>query len=217
MAINPVTTAAQSGVTTGTNVSSVAAGLDTAATGTAQPTVTSEAAVYEKSDQTADNTKANYTKDTATLSEITKQVEAKLATLRATVENLFSMQSVKKGEAQGLSYNQIMEKYDGKLKEFYQNLEVDEETSLTAQQEISENGFWGVKQTSERAIQFAKALSGGDPSKIELMKSAIEEGYKAAEKAWGGQLPEICKQTQEATLKGLDDWANEAKQTGQTA
>jgi len=68
----------------------------------------------------------------------------------------------------------------------------------------------GVKQTSERAIEFAKALSGGDPSKAALLKDAIEKGYKAAEKAWGGELPEICKQTQEATLKGLDDWANKA-------
>lgn len=71
----------------------------------------------------------------------------------------------------------------------------------------------GVKQTSQRAIQFAKALSGGDPSKIALLKKAVEEGYKAAEKAWGGELPEICKQTQEATLQGLDDWANEGNQT----
>ncbi|TWH47653.1 hypothetical protein [Sporomusa sp. KB1] len=219
MAINPVSTAAQGGITKEANVASVATDVPAAATNTEQTIVASEAAVYEKSDQTAANTKATstYTKDTVTLSEITKQVEAKLATLRATVESLFSTQSVKKGEAQGLSYDQIMEKYDGKLKEFYQNLEVDEDTRLTAQQEVSEDGFWGVKQTSERAIKFAKALSGGDPSKLELIKGAIEEGYKAAEKAWGGELPEICRQTQAATLKGLDDWAAETKQSEQTA
>jgi len=217
MAINSVTAAVQSGVTKELNVASVTTDVPAAATNTEHAIVASEAAVYDKSDQTAANTKATYSKDTATLSEITKQVEAKLATLRATVENLFSTQSVKKGEAQGLNYDQIMEKYDGKLKEFYQNLEVDEKTRLTAQQEVSEDGFWGVKQTSERAIEYAKALSGGDPSKIELIKGAIEDGYKAAEKAWGGELPEICQQTQAATLKGLDDWANEANQSEQTA
>ena len=217
MAITPVTTAAQSGKTKEANVASVAKDVHGTVTNTEQTVVAGEAAVYEKSDQTAANTKAGYTKDTVTLSEITKQVDAKLATLRATVENLFSTQSVKKGEAQGLNYDQIMEKYDGKLKEFYQNLEVDEKTRLTAQQEVSEDGFWGVKQTSERAIEYAKALSGGDPSKIELIKGAIEDGYKAAEKAWGGELPEICQQTQAATLKGLDDWANEANQSEQTA
>lgn len=219
MAINSVVAAVSSRVATGTNVAgaTAAAGVAAApATDTAQPLGASEAVVYEKSDQTT-KIKATYKKDTVTLSEITKQVEAKLATLRATVENLFAMQGVKAGEAQGLSYDEIMEKYDGKLKEFYQSLQVDEKTRLTAQQEISEDGFWGVKQTSERTIEFAKALAGGDPSKIELLKNAINEGYKAAEKAWGGELPELCRQTQAATLKGLDDWANKTKPTEQTA
>lgn len=171
-----------------------------------------EAAVYEKSNKTDTSTKT-YTQDTVTLNEMKKQAEMKLSSFRAVVEKLISMQNVKTGEAQGLSYDQIMKKYDGKLKELYQNLEVDDSTRLNAQQEISEDGYWGVKQTSARAIEFAKALSGGDPSKIALLRNSIEEGYKAAEKAWGGELPEISKQTLEATLKGLDDWAKEASQT----
>lgn len=205
MAVNPVQTTGQSGVTKSTKVTD-----DTADSRTSQTLVESEAAVYEKSGQTK-ATKATYTMDTATLSKISMQVEAKYASLRATVENLFSKQSVKNGEAQGLTYDQIFKKYNGRLKELYQNLEVDKETSLAAQQEISEDGFWGVKQTSQRAIEFAKALSGGDTSKYELLKNAIEEGYKAAEEAWGGELPEICKQTQEATLKGLEEWANQTE------
>lgn len=168
-----------------------------------------EAAVYEKSAKKTAGTKT-YTKDAVSISEISKQVEMKLSSLRAIVENLAAVQTVKTGESKGLSYDQILEKYDGKLKTFYQNLQVDEETRLNAQQDISENGFWGVKQASERAIAFAKALSGGDPSKIPLLKASVEEGYAAAEKAWGGELPEICKQTKEATLKGLDAWAKEA-------
>jgi len=210
MAINPVPMS-QSGIANVSYASKTAI-VSEATADTTPITSDGEAALYERSDQTKTNSKKAYTKDTVTLSEISKQVEMKFASLRATVENLFNMQNVKTGEAQGLSYNQIMEKYDGKLKEFYQNQEVDDSTRLSAQQEISTDGFWGVKQTSDRAINFAKALSGGDPSKIPLLRKSIEEGYKAAEKAWGGELPEICKQTQEATLKGLDDWANETKQ-----
>lgn len=172
----------------------------------------SEAAIYEGSTPGAGTTQITYTRDTATLSEISKQVDAKLATLRETVEKLVGAQSVKNGEAQGLQYDQILEKYNGKLKEFYQNLEVDEPTRLQAQADIAEDGFWGVKQTSARTIAFAKALAGGDPSKIDILRNAIEEGYKAAEAAWGGQLPEICKQTQAAVLQGLDEWAKEAAQ-----
>ena len=211
MAIHSVLTSTQSGITNAANASSDVVASATTSDGK-QITSNGEAAVYEKSDKTASSTKT-YTRDTLTLNEINKRVETKLAPLRAAVENLVSMQSIKTGEAQGLSYDQIMEKYDGKLKEFYENLEVDDSTRLTAQQEISEDGFWGVKQASERAIAFAKALSGGDPSKIALLRKSIEEGYEAAEKSWGGELPEICKQTQEATLKGLDDWAKETNQT----
>jgi len=209
MAINPISIQTQSVVSNSANVSN-AKNASAPAADTKEIASNEEAAVYKKSDETAASSAKTYTKDTVKLSEINKQVEMKLASLRGAVENLFNMQSVKTGEANGLNYDQIMEKYDGKLKEFYQNLKVDDSTRLTAQQEISEDGFWGVKQTSERAIEFAKALSGGDPSKIALLKNSIEEAYKAAEKAWGGELPEISRQTQEATLKGLDDWAKEA-------
>lgn len=183
-----------------------------AAADNARANAAQEAAIFDKSDPSAVAANVTYTRDTVTLSEISKQVEAKLSTLRSTVERLVSMQSVKTGEAQGLTYDQIMEKYNGRLREFYQSLEVDEETRLNAQQEVSEDGFWGVKQTSARLLGFAKALSGGDPSKIELMKSAIEEGYKAAEEAWGGELPEICQQTKAAVMKGLEDWTGETEQ-----
>lgn len=205
MAIQPVSASMQGAAKT--------AGAENSATAKGAKTKNQasfgEAAVYEASDLTAATGKT-YTRDARTLEEINRQVEAKLGALRASVENLFSMQAVKAGEAKGLNYDQIMEKYDGKLKDFFQNLKVDDATRTQAQQDISENGFWGVKQTSERAISFAKALAGGDPSKIKMLKQAIEDGYKAAEKAWGGELPEISKQTQEATLKGLEAWAKEA-------
>ena len=200
------------------NVSASAADVATKSAGSVgadakqKPVTTGEAAVYEKAATKSESVKT-YTRDTATISEISQQVELKFASLKSTVENLFSTQSLKFGESKGLSYDRILEKYDGKLKEFYQNLEVDENTRLTAQQDIAEDGFWGVKQTSERAIAFAKALSGGDPSKVELLKMAVEDGYAAAEKAWGGELPEISRLTQEATLKGLDAWAQEMAQT----
>ncbi len=208
MAINPVSPGTQSGLSTGTyNAAGV---VDSeAAAGTTATVLAGEAAVYEKSEQATTGTNTTYTRDNVTISEISKQVEAKLASLRATVETLFNTQSVKSGEAQGLSYDQIMAKYDGRLKDFYQNLEVDEETSANAQQEISEDGFWGVKQTAARTLDFAKALAGGDPAKLDLLRNAIQEGYTAAEKAWGGQLPEICKQTQAAIMQGLDEWAKQ--------
>ena len=81
------------------------------------------------------------------------------------------------------------------------------EDQAAAQEAISEDGYWGVKQTSERIVAFAKALVGGDPSRVEEMRDAFVKGYEAAEKVWGGALPEISRQTYDAVMKLFDEWA----------
>jgi len=205
MEINKVTATRQSGIGNASALES-----ENAAAGNTTSKSMSEAAIYERCEQTNSKSTQAYTRDSVKLSEISSQVDAKLASLRATVENLIAMQTIRTGEAARLTYDQILEKYNGNLRSFYQNLEVDAETRLKAQQEISEDGFWGVKQTTDRTIEFAKALAGGDPSKVAMLRDAIEEGYRAAEKAWGGELPEICRQTRAAVQKGLDEWANES-------
>lgn len=93
------------------------------------------------------------------------------------------------------------------------NYKVDAETQAAAQEAISEDGYWGVKKTSQRLVDFAKALVGGDPSRVEEMRAAFVKGYKAAEKAWGGSLPGIAGDTYKATMKLFDEWANEGKET----
>ena len=94
---------------------------------------------------------------------------------------------------------------------------VDAATKAQAQEDISENGYYGVKQTSQRLFDFAKALAGDDPDKLKEMQSAIEKGYKQAEKTWGGELPEISKQTLDATNKLFDEYYKTAGTTGAEA
>lgn len=86
------------------------------------------------------------------------------------------------------------------------NLTVDAETKAAAQEAISENGYWGVKQTSERIFQMAQALAGDDPEKMKEMQAAVAKGYEAAGKAWGGDLPGIAGQTIDAVNKMFDDY-----------
>ena len=160
MAINPVLTSPQSGITNAVNVIANASTSGVVAADTTQTIPATKAAVYERSEQTTNNAKTTYTRDSATLNEISKQVEAKLANLRGIVENLFTMQSVKTGEGKGLSYDQIMEKYDGKLKDFYQNLKVDDATSLKAQQEISSRRLLGCKSGLVKGDRFRKSSCG---------------------------------------------------------
>ncbi|MCR5356452.1 MAG: hypothetical protein K6E63_03525 [Lachnospiraceae bacterium] len=80
-----------------------------------------------------------------------------------------------------------------------------------AQKAISEDGFYGVKNTSNRILEMAKALTGGDPDKIEEMRDAFKKGYSAATKSWGQALPEISQKTYDAVMEGFDNWANESQ------
>lgn len=83
---------------------------------------------------------------------------------------------------------------------------VDAQTKAQAQADIAEDGYWGVKQTSDRIFDFAMALAGDDEEKMQEMKSAFEKGFKMAEKKWGGELPEISQNTFDAVNKKFDDY-----------
>ncbi|MCR5279494.1 MAG: hypothetical protein K6E19_08650 [Lachnospiraceae bacterium] len=88
---------------------------------------------------------------------------------------------------------------------------VDPETKAQAQADIAEDGYWGVKQTSDRIIDFAMALTGGDPSKVETMRDAFKKGFEQAEKAWGGKLPDISQRTYDEVMKRFDELAEPAE------
>ena len=64
------------------------------------------------------------------------------------------------------------------------NFTVDEKTKADAQQAISEDGFWGVKQTSQRIFDFAAALAGDDVELMKKYQAAVEKGFGEAEKSW---------------------------------
>lgn len=154
------------------------------------------AAVYEPSSSATDNNVGKtYSQDTKIIAKLKADTQKRTEQLRSLVEKLLLKQGQKFTEATDI-YELLRE---GKLK-------VDPETAAKAQEEISENGYWGVKQTSERLFDFATALTGGDPGKAQEMKDAFMEGYEQAKKAWGGELPEISQKTYEATIRKFDEW-----------
>ncbi len=93
------------------------------------------------------------------------------------------------------------------------DFEVDAETKAQAQADISEDGYWGVKQTSDRILDFAVALAGQDKDSLEKMRDAFKKGYAQAEETWGGKLPDISKQTYDAVMKGFDELLNPTEET----
>ncbi len=154
----------------------------------------SAAAVYEKSEQTTDNKKI-YTRDQVTIDRLKADADRRTQSLRDLVQKLM----LKQGE----TFNEATDIY-GLLREG--KLQVDEETRLQAQKDIAEDGFWGVEQTSDRLVEFAKAVSGGDQSKANVLIDAVKKGLEEATKAWGGELPEISKKTIDATISKLEAW-----------
>ena len=152
------------------------------------------AVVYEKS---SSDTKKTYTQDTNLIAKLKADAEQRTSQFKNLVEQLLTKQN--KTFQTATDFFQALQRGE---------IEVDAATKAQAQEDVSEDGYWGVKHTSERILDFAKALTGGDPSKIDEMKAAFEKGFKAAEKLWGGELPEISQKTYDAVMKGFEEWKN---------
>lgn len=160
------------------------------------------AAVYEKSDSKTEavDQKKLYKPDQTMINKLKADVDSHKKQLQDIVEKLLTKQGKTFDIANGKN-----------LKNLYAGLNVDAKTRAQAQADISEDGYYGVKQTSQRIFDFAMALSGGDPDQMEKMRSAFEKGYKKATKSWGDQLPDICKQTYDAVQSKFDDYKEQMK------
>lgn len=163
--------------------------------------------VYEPSTESTQTaaTKKTYTQNTTLINQLKADAEARTAQLKSLVEKLISGQGTAVGNAAD----------DDSIWSFLRkgNFTVDAATKAQAQADIAEDGYWGIEQTSDRILDFAKALTGGDPDKIEEMRKAFEKGFKQATATWGDKLPEISQKTYEATMAKFDKWAEEAAGT----
>lgn len=90
------------------------------------------------------------------------------------------------------------------------NFTVDAKTKAEAQQAISEDGYWGVKQTSQRIFDMAKAIAGDDTEMMKKMQNAVEKGFEQATAAWGKELPGICGETHSAINSMFEDYYKNA-------
>ncbi|GKV70504.1 hypothetical protein NCCP2716_30020 [Sporosarcina sp. NCCP-2716] len=83
---------------------------------------------------------------------------------------------------------------------------VDEQARTEAQSAIGEGGPLSPEKLSDSIVEFANAISGGDKSKFDLLKGAIEDGFNEAKKALGGELPEISQKTYDLAMEKLEKW-----------
>ena len=101
-------------------------------------------------------------------------------------------------QQQGLQWNKVV---SGE-----QQLTVDPQTKAAATQAVSEDGEMGIKNTARRILDFARLGIGNDPSKIDTIRAAVQQGFDEAKQAFGGSLPDISTQTRDAIMATLDDW-----------
>lgn len=160
-----------------------------------------EAAVYEKSSDDKSLTTDNYKKaDRSALIEQLKADQEKM------INNLLDivMKTINgQGSTFAIATQDDMWKFlaEGKFN-------ADEETIKKAQEDISEDGYWGVEKTSDRIVDFAIALSGGDASKADELLEAFKKGYEKATGVWGKELPDITSKTYDKVLEKFDQWKN---------
>ena len=164
-------------------------------------TKTDTGVVYEKS---SDQTSGTVTKKTdyALINKLKADAEARTSQLRSLVEKMMTKQGVAIGTADSMW--SFLAKGD---------FTVDEATRAQAQADIADDGYWGVDQTSDRILDFAKALSGNDPEKADLLLDAFKKGFKEATKSWGQDLPDISQRTYDAVVEKFNKWKNGTEET----
>ena len=82
---------------------------------------------------------------------------------------------------------------------------IEEMTPAEAAAAIGEGGYFGAEATASRILDFARSISGGDPKLAATIRDAFEEGFRQAEAAFGGKLPDISYQTRDLVRQGLDE------------
>lgn len=69
---------------------------------------------------------------------------------------------------------------------------------------VSEDGFFGITQTSERIANFVINGAAGDEDMLRAGRTGMLEGFKMAEEMWGGELPDISQQTMQKAVEMVD-------------
>ena len=146
------------------------------------------------------------TKNAALVAQLKADSEKRSAQMQSLVTQMFKKQGITIGTADDMWKVLASGKFTA-----------DADTIAQAKEDISEDGYWGVNQTSDRIFSFALALSNGDEKQMEKMVKAVEKGFSLATKSWGQELPSISSDTHSAIMDKFDNWFKENGSTATTA
>lgn len=103
------------------------------------------------------------------------------------------------------SFEEVYKDFQKALEEIgYEGKPIAELSQEEASELVSENGIFGIQKTSQRLSDFVINGASDDIDMLRAGREGIIQGYKEAEKLWGGELPEISKLTLEKALQDID-------------
>lgn len=139
-------------------------------------------------------------KDVEEIKELHKESKAKQFT-----QIMSEVQAFVKGRAEESSFEIDYQKFQ----EFLEGIEYEGPAIASLSQEeaaelVSEDGFFGIKQTSERIAEFVISGADGDEELLREGRKGIIQGFKEAEEMWGGKLPDIAYETIDKAVAMVD-------------
>ena len=131
-----------------------------------------------------------------------------------TKDNLITQASLTSNEKDVLDFLSGNESQSGMNLENieYTGKAITELTQDEAKELVSDEGFFGVTQTSDRVSNFVFNFAGDNLEILEKGREGIVKGFQEAEKLFGGEPPEISYKTQERTLALIDEKINSLKE-----
>lgn len=168
------------------------------------------AAKTETGNYNSKGKKSNFTVDRAAIQEMKADLKNNIGAFKAMANGIAKNSGV--GELFGKNST------DADWAKFVEGvatgqIKVTQQQSEEAKKAISDDGYWGVEKTSERIVEFAKSISGGDTAQFDKLMSAIDKGFGAAKDAWGKDMPDITKQTYDKVKEKMNAW-KEGASTG---
>ncbi len=117
-------------------------------------------------------------------------------------------------EASSLSPKEQFEQDYASFQSFLKDIEYDgkpiaELSKDEASELLSEDGIFGVKQTSQRIANFVIDGANGDEELLRAGREGMLQGFKDAEEMWGEELPDISKETMQKALEMVDKHMHE--------
>ncbi|MCL2182002.1 MAG: hypothetical protein FWB85_00850 [Chitinispirillia bacterium] len=160
--------------------------------------------------------KGVYSKDSASIQKLWDMAEAQHASMRRMVESIIGGNvggAKNAGGTNGQAFWAMAANGSGNA--VAGGFKVDEATQLKAQELTAEDGYFGIKQTTARIVDFAKAMagSGASESKIEDMRKAVQDGFNAVANLFGGfdKMPELSQKTYDSVMSEFDNWVGGTK------